>query len=108
MRKCLVGRHVVYTGYSCIVGNMWYVRWPCSTSLNVKVRWFQSVETVNGSCSMTPTGSFIWVLDAGGMGFMGREYTMHTNLTWIGVYGIPPSPNIQHPNNTACDDTWSQ
>ena len=46
------------------------------------------------------TGSIIWVLDVGGVRFMGRS-------TWIGVYGIPPpheshSPNIQHPNNTAC------
>ena len=40
------------------------------------------------------TGSIIWVLDVGGVVFM------H-------AYGIPPphkshSPNIQHPNNTAC------
>ena len=42
------------------------------------------------------TGSIIWVLDVGGVGFMGKGVYMD----WCVWYA--PSPNIQHPNNTAC------
>ena len=58
---------------------------------------------VNSRSASGSTSSVILVLDVGGVVFMGRGLC-HTH--WIGVYSIPPSPNIQHPNNTACEWQW--
>ena len=58
---------------------------------------------------MEPTGSIMWVFDVGGVGFMGKGYTIHTNpgrRVVCMVYPTPHeshSPNIQLSNNTACD-----
>ena len=56
-------------------------------------------------------GGIIWEVEGRGSGSKGVAYytdspTQVEDLIWIGVCGIPPkeshSPNLQHPNNTAC------
>ena len=55
----------------------------------------------------TSTGIIIWVLDVGAVAFMGRVvcHTHQSDLDWCVAYPHPHefySPNIPHPNNTAC------
>ena len=60
---------------------------------------------VNSRSASGSTGSIIWVLDvqSWGSGIHGEG-----GIPWVHGegYGIPPSPNIQHPNNTACEWQW--